>query len=75
VSKYFLGFAAEHKGRDAASTVRRHHDQVALLVFGCFNYRLLGMIVALLYILGLHAGSLGEPFDNGEFFLGKLDRF
>jgi hypothetical protein len=75
VGQNLLRFAAQNKGGHTAPPMRGHYDQVALLVFGRLDYSLPGVIVALPDSFDLHARSLGEPFDDGEFFAGEFDRF
>jgi hypothetical protein len=52
--------------------VRSHYDQVALLVLGCPDDSLPGVIVALPNILEFHARSFGEALNYRAFLAVSL---
>jgi hypothetical protein len=59
----FLCFTAQHNRGNATPCVRSHYDQVALLVLGCPEDSLPGVIVALPNILAFHARSFREALN------------
>src|SRR5262245_9874117 len=75
MGQHLLCLAAQDNRGNATPSVRCHHYQVALLVFGGPEDSLPGVIVALPNILEFHARSLSEALNHREFFLGGLDGF
>ena len=55
--------------------MRGHYNQIALLLFGCVDDSLPGIIVAFADSLHLHARRLCELLDGGEPFVGEFDGF
>src|SRR5262245_50439269 len=75
MGQHLLCFAAQENRGNATASVRCHHYQVALLVLGCPEDSLPGVIAALPNILEFHARSLSVALNHREFFLGLLHGF
>ena len=64
------GFAAEHQCGNAASTVRRHHDQVASIPFRRVDNGLIRLFVLGVNEAAIHTGRRGGILDLIKVFFG-----
>ena len=59
VRQHARGFAAQQQCRHASASVRGHHDQIAVLLFGVIEDRLPGMQCLDRVRLAAHTGRAG----------------
>ena len=64
MSQNLVRFAAEHNARQASTPMRRHDDQIALLLLGSLHDALPRMIVALAHKFDWHACCLTEADET-----------